>query len=130
MWKTPAINFALRAIALLCLIFGFMAQAIANGQVFTHALFGIGYGIAAIICGLVSVQSNYANKTRRWWGWIMTGLGLMLALSCAVQLPSAQRRQTRFNDMVRKIDEMRQAKPTPNNALEQTATAPPVSTNK
>jgi len=108
MWKHPAINFAALAIALLCLFFGFIAQLIADGQVFTNALSGMAYGITAAICGLVSMQCD-----RRWRGWIMTGLGLILALSCAIYLPSAHRQQTRFNNMVNQINEMQQAKPTP-----------------
>jgi hypothetical protein len=60
----------------------------------------------------------------------MAALGLVLALFCVVQLPSAYRFQTKFNERSKKAHEMRETKPTPNNALEPTATAPSVSTNK
>lgn len=121
MLRKAAINLLVRAIALICLIFGLLAQTIANGQVYAHALFGIFYGLAAIVCGLVSVRLDYAKEPRRWRGWIIAGLGLMLALSCANQLPSTYQRQTKFNDMVKKIQEMKQSGSTPGTAPTPTA---------
>jgi hypothetical protein len=120
----------MRVIALLSLIFGFMAQLLLDGQTFSHAVFGIICGIAAVMGGLVSARKDYADEGRRWLGRIMAGLGLVLALFCIVQLPSAYQFQAKFNERSRKAREMREAKPTPNNAPEPAATAPSVSTNK
>ena len=44
----------------------------------------------------------------------MAALGLMLALFCVVQLPSAYQFQTKFNERSKKAREMRESKPTPN----------------
>jgi hypothetical protein len=96
----------MRVIALLSLIFGFMGMLLLDGQTFTHAVMGIIFGIAAIIGGLVSARKDYADEGRRCLGRIMAALGLVLALFCATQLPSAYQKQTRFNETSKKIHEM------------------------
>jgi hypothetical protein len=55
----------MRVIALLALIFGFMAQLLLDGQTFSHAVFGIICGIAAVMGGLVSARKDYADEGRR-----------------------------------------------------------------
>ena len=84
----------MRVVALLALIFGFMAQFLLNGQVFTHAVFGVVCGVAALVCGLASACRD---RPHRWEGRIMAGLGLALGLWCVVMLPSAYPRQQQFN---------------------------------
>jgi hypothetical protein len=118
----------MRVIALLSLLFGFLGLMLLDGQIFTHAVEGLVFGVAAVVCGLVSARREYSNVIRRWEGRIMAALGLVLALFCVVQLPLAYQFQTKFNERSKKAGEMREA--TPNNALEPTATVPSVSTNK
>lgn len=93
----------MRVIALLSLLFGFIGLMLLDGQTFTHAVEGIVCGIAAVTCGLLSVSRDHANATCRWEGRIMAALGLVLALFCVVQLPSAHRRQTKFNERSQKV---------------------------
>ena len=104
----------MRVIALLALLFGLVAQMVLDGQTFTHAIFGIICGIAAVTSGLVSARKDYADRGRRWLGRIMAGLGLVLAIFCVIQLPSAYRFQTTFNERTRKAKEMENTKLTPN----------------
>jgi hypothetical protein len=110
----------MRVIALLSLLFGFMEQMILDGQTFAHAVLGIICGVAAVGSGLASACKDYADEGRRWLGRIMAGLGVVLAIFCLVQLPSAYQFQARFNERSRKAREMKNGKPTPNNALEPT----------
>lgn len=84
----------MRVIALLSLLFGFLAQALLDGQVFTHAIFGILCGIIAIASGLASARND---PPHRWVGRIMAGLGLPLIIWCAVMAPSAYQFQRQFN---------------------------------
>jgi hypothetical protein len=98
----------MRVISLLSLFFGFMAQLLLDGQTFTHAVFGVVCGIAAVVGGLVSARKDYANEIRRWLGWIMASLGLVLAIFCVIQLPSAYKFQTKFNERTKRIHEMRE----------------------
>jgi hypothetical protein len=114
----------MRVIALLALLFGFMTGMILDGQTFSHAVLGIVCGIVAALSGLTSVRKDYSDKGRRWLGRIMAGLGLALALFCAVQLPSAYRFQAKFNERSKKVREMKNTKPTPGNAAASTPTAP------
>jgi hypothetical protein len=118
----------MRVIALLSLLFGFIGLMLLDGQTFTHAAEGLVCGVAAVVCGLVSARRDHSNATCRWEGRIMASLGLVLALFCVVQLPSAYQFQTKFNERSKKAREMMEAKPTPNTALEPTATAPSDST--
>lgn len=89
----------MRVVALLALVFGFMAQGILDGQVFTHAVFGIVCGGAALTCGLASARKD---PPHRWEGRVMAGLGLALGVWCAVMLPGTYRWQARFNDTTRR----------------------------
>ena len=84
----------MRVIALLALLFGFLAQWILNGQVFTHAVFGIVCGLTALACGLASARKD---RPHRWEGRIMAGLGFALGVWCLVMIPSAWRFQEKFN---------------------------------
>jgi hypothetical protein len=84
----------MRVTALLAILFGFLAQMLLDGQVFTHAVFGIISGAAAIVCGLTSARTD---PPHRWFGRIMAGFGLALGIWCLVMLPSAYRFQERFN---------------------------------
>ena len=106
----------MRVIALLALIFGFMMQMLLDGQVFTHAVFGIVCGVAAVACGLASARKD---RPHRWEGRIMAGLGFALGVWCIVMIPSSYDQQERFNDRTRKYREkMERQNPTPNNALQ------------
>ena len=120
----------MRPVALLSLLFGFMGLMLLDGQTFSHAVIGLVCGGAAIACGLASTRRDYWDATCQWEGRIMAALGLLLVIICVVQLPSAYRFQTKFNERSKKAREMREAKPTPNNTLGPTATASSVSTNK
>jgi hypothetical protein len=120
----------MRVIALLALFFGTMAQLLLDGQTFTHAVLGIACGIAAVLGGLGSAHKDYANEGRRWLGRIMAGLGLLLAIFCVVQLPSAYKFQAKFNERSRQVRELRRANPTPNTALESNGTVSVISTNR
>jgi hypothetical protein len=95
----------MRVIALLSLLSGSLGLLILDGQTFTHAVMGIVCGIAAGAAGWASARRDYPN---RWEGRIMAALGLVLALGCVIQLPSAYRGQTKFNELSRKAHEMRQ----------------------
>src|SRR4051794_23611481 len=108
----------MRVVALLALIFGFMMQMLLDGQVFTHAVFGIVCGVAAVACGLASARKD---RPYRWEGRIMAGLGFALGVWCIVMLPSTYHQQERFNDRSRKYREkMERQNQTPNNALQPT----------
>jgi hypothetical protein len=84
----------MRVSALLALLFGTVQQGLLDGQVFTHAVFGIACGIAALFCGLSSARKNHSH---RWEGRIMAGLGLALGIWCVAMLPSSYRFQQKFN---------------------------------
>jgi len=99
----------MRVIALLALLFGFMGLLLLDGQVFTHAVFGIICGIAAVGSGLASARKDYSNEGRRWLGRILAILGAMLALFCVTRLPSAYRFQIRFNERSKKAREIMDA---------------------
>src|SRR5450756_550540 len=102
----------MRVIALLSLLFGFMGMMLLDGQVFTHAVMGICFGIAAMWNGLASARKDYADQGRRWLGRIMAALGLVLALFCAIQLPSGYRFEKKFNARSREFHERSHANPT------------------
>jgi predicted phage tail protein len=104
----------MRVIALLSLLFGFMGEMLLDGQTFTHAVFGIIFGAAAITCGLSSAHRDRANATCLWEGRIMAALGLALAVFCVIQLPSAYRFQTKFNDRSKSYQRLHETAPTPN----------------
>ena len=99
-----------RVIALLSLFFGFTGIMLLDGQTFTHAVMGIVFGIAAIWGGLGSARKDYADEGRRWLGRIMAALGLVLAIFCVIQLPSAYRFEKKFNARSQKYLETHQAK--------------------
>jgi hypothetical protein len=103
----------MRVIALLALFFGAMSQGYLDGQTFTHGVFGVVCGIAAVVGGLGSAREDYADAGRRWLGWIMAGLGLALAIFCVVQLPSAYKFQAKFNERSRQAREMEKTRPKP-----------------
>jgi hypothetical protein len=84
----------MRAVALLALLFGLMAQLILDGQTFSHALFGIICGMAAFATGLSSARKD---PPHRWEGLILAGCGFALGIWCVVTLPSAYRFQQQFN---------------------------------
>jgi hypothetical protein len=84
----------MRVIALLALIFGFMAQGILDGQTFTHAVLGVVCGVTALVCGLAAARRD---PPHRWIGRIMAGLGFALGVWCVVMLPSSYRFQEKFN---------------------------------
>src|SRR2546429_7063745 len=97
----------MRIIALLALLFGFFAQMLLDGQVFTHAVFGILCGVAALTCGLAAGRKD---PSHRWEGRIMAGLGFTLGVWCLVMLPSAYRFQEKFNgrrEQRQKIEEQK-----------------------
>jgi len=99
----------MRVVALLSLLFGFMAQMLLDGQTFTHAVLGIACGATAILFGLASAWKDNSGSTRRWEGRIMAALGLVLAVFCVVQLPSAYRFQTKFNERSKRAGAARKA---------------------
>jgi predicted histidine transporter YuiF (NhaC family) len=102
----------MQAIALLCLIFGFMSPLLLDGQPYTHSIQGIFLGGIAIVCGLVSARQSPTRDTR-WGGSIMAILGLILALYLAFQLPSAYRTETRFNQRSKSRQEIQRLRSTP-----------------
>jgi hypothetical protein len=114
----------MRVIALLALLFGFLMQMILDGQTFTHAVFGIVCGVAAIGGGLASARKDHSDKGRRWLGRIVASLGLALALFCVVLLPSAYRFQAKFNERSKKAREMENTKPASNSAPAPTPAVP------
>ncbi len=117
----------MRVIALISLLVGSLAQMLLDGQTFTHAVLGIICGAVAIGAGLASIGKDHVS--RLWFGRIIAGLGLVLALFCVLQLPSAYQYQTEFNERARKAREMREAQSMPNTAQGQAA-SPAISTNK
>lgn len=56
----------------------------------------------------------------------MAALGILLALFCVVQLPTAYQSQTKFNERIRKAIEMREAKPVPKKSVSTNADAVPL----
>jgi hypothetical protein len=100
--------FTMQTIALLFLLVGFIAQTISNGQTFTHAVFGMVCGIAAVFCGLGSARKADLARTPHWPGRIVACLGLAFALYCMVRLPSTYRGQKSFNEMNEKAHENRE----------------------
>jgi hypothetical protein len=56
----------MRAIALLAVIFEFMAQMILDGQTFTHAIFGIVCGVAAVLCGVILRRRDRRYRSESW----------------------------------------------------------------
>jgi hypothetical protein len=110
----------MRVIALLSLLFGVLGLMLLDGQTFTHAVFGIIFGIAAIICGIGSARKDRASSVCRCEGRIMAGLGLALIVFCVIQLPSAYKQQTGFNERGRKIHDMNMKMAMTNNAPEPT----------
>jgi hypothetical protein len=84
----------MRVIALLSLLFGFLAQGLLDGQTFTHAALGIVFGVVAIACGLAAAREAHPH---RWEGRIMAAFGLALGVWCIIMLPSAYRFQKQFN---------------------------------
>ena len=105
---------AMRVIALLSLLFGFLGEMLLDGQTFTHAVLGIICGAVAITCGLLSAHKDRANASCLWEGRIMAVLGLALAVFCVIQLPSAYRFQTKFNDRARSYQELHETAPATN----------------
>lgn len=99
----------MRVIAFLALLFGFIGQMLLDGQVFTHAVFGIFCGLAAIFGGWRSARKDFSQEGRRWLGRIMAGLGLVLAVFCAIQLPSAYGRQEKSNRLAESAREAKEA---------------------
>src|SRR6267378_7396148 len=95
----------MRVMALFCILFGFIAQGLLDGQTFTHAVLGIVFGGVAIACGLVSARKD---PPHRWEGRIMAVLGLGLGVWCIIMIPSAYRFQEQFNgrrEQRRKMEE-------------------------
>jgi hypothetical protein len=93
----------MRVIAFLSLFFGFTGLMLLDGQTFTHAVTGIICGTVAIGAGLACARKDHANGGRRWGGLGMAALGLVLAVYCVVQLPSAYGFQEKFNTRSREF---------------------------
>ena len=87
----------MRVAALLSLVFGLLGLMLLDGQVFTHAVMGIICGGVAIGCGLASARKDRSSTEGRWVGRALAGLGLLLTLFSAAQLPGAYEFQTKFN---------------------------------
>jgi len=94
----------MKVIALLALLLGCLAQGLLDGQVFTHALLGIGCGVVAVLCGLRALRNDPA---RRRAALILAGLGVVLCLWCIVAIPSAYRFQEKFNSQRRGLEQGR-----------------------
>ncbi len=112
----------MRVIALLCLIFGTMAQLLLNGQPFSNAIFGMLLGAVAVVCGMVAARKDPPN---RWEGRIMAILGAVLAACCIVLLPSGYHVQKNFNATLERIRLKQQQDDMANNVLENTGTNAP-----
>ena len=90
----------MRAIALLGLVFGIAGLGLLDGQVFTHAVMGIIFGVVAVLCGW---RAAVLDAPHRWEGRIMAGLGLILAIFCMIGLPSKYRFEQKFNARTQSI---------------------------
>jgi hypothetical protein len=129
------IDYVMKALAFLALVFGVLGMMLLNGQFFNNAIIGAVCGTTAFVCGLGAAKKDRADKTRVWEGRIMAALGLAMTIGCLVAMPSAHKAQTRWNERTRKIlekvKETRETNaPPPDTSLEPTAAAPSVSTNK
>jgi hypothetical protein len=89
----------MRVIALVSLVFGFMGLLLLDGQTFSHAVMGVFCGAAAVGCGFGSARKDFSNVIRRREGRVLGALGLVLVIICVVQLPSAYRFETKFNEI-------------------------------
>ena len=108
----------MRVAALLSLLFGFMGLMLLDGQTFTHAVMGIVFGVAAAGCGFGSARKDFSNVTCRWEGRMMAALGLVLVVICIVQLPSAYRFQTKFNERSKSQQNQKPRSANPRSALD------------
>lgn len=88
----------MRVVALLSLVSGLLGLLLLDGQVFTHAVVGIICGGVAIGCGIASARKTRPNTMDRWVGRTLAGLGLLLAVFSAAQLPGAHESQIKFNE--------------------------------
>jgi len=84
----------MRVIALLCLLFGFFAQGLLDGQTFTHAVLGIVFGAGAVASGLAAARKDRPHRLE---GRILAVLGLALGVWCIIMIPSTYRFQRQFN---------------------------------
>jgi hypothetical protein len=85
---------------LLSLPFGFLGLGILDGQTFTHAVTGVFFGAVACTCGLASARKE-SKPSYRLEGKVLAALGLVLVAVCVLQLPSAYKFQTFFNERSR-----------------------------
>lgn len=79
----------MRLIALLALIFGVMAQVLLTTQ--DTAGFGIGCGVIAVVCSLFTVYfagGGEEGSSDRFWGIIMSVIGVLLVVYCVFHLPA------------------------------------------
>jgi len=87
----------MRVVALLSLIFGFIGLQLLDGQVFTHAVMGVVFGVLAIAGGMWSAWRDRLDKACLRTGRVLAALGVLLLGLSVVQLPGAYERQARFN---------------------------------
>jgi FtsH-binding integral membrane protein len=106
----------MQVLAFLCLVFGFTAQLLLDGQVFSHVVFGIICGIASLLCGIGLVRRHKLGKAGQWEGWLFALPGLIMAVACLLMAPSAYEQEKRFNEM---SEIARQRRRTPQNASTQ-----------
>lgn len=89
-----ATSLAMRPVALLCVLFGGLGQMVLDGQVFTHAVLAIVFGLLATICGLLSAGRE---PQHRHVGWGLGFLGAVVTLWGVWTIPGSYERQQRFN---------------------------------
>ena len=97
----------MRVIAILAILLGVFAQMLLDGQVFTHALFGLICGLIAIACALFSLRRKPTVRSRKFGAWILIACGLALAIGSLLSLPSTYRYQKQFNERMERIRENR-----------------------
>ena len=110
----------MRITALVALLLGCSAQGILDGQVFTHALFGIGCGAVAVACGSRAARQR---RSPRMSLWFLAGGGAALVLICTAMLPSSYRSQIQFNRLIERRIQTGRSKGTANQRFEATATS-------
>lgn len=88
----------MRPVALLCVLFGCLGERLLDGQVFTHAVLAMAFGLLATICGLLSAGRE---PQHRHVGWGLGFLGAVVRLWGVWTIPGSYERQQRFNERQR-----------------------------
>ncbi|GEM_PF-2237784 len=98
----------MRIIAAIALVSGFSCGLILDGQVFDHAVFGLGSGVVATACAFVLSRKYRMTGKPRTGARVMVCLGLVLVAICLLSLPTAYRSQEKFNQRLLQIRQTHQ----------------------